>query len=257
MTKATKYMKILGRTTAMELIPIRTRVLHPPKDNLLEVLDTSLTDVRDGDVIIITSKVVAIHEGRCVPIEGTDKESLVKREAEYVYQSERQKKPLTITNDALISASGIDESNGEGYYILLPEDSYVSARVIRTHLMERHSVTRLGVIITDSHSLPFRYGAMSVSIGCWGFEPIESHIGRTDIFGRVMQYSKTNLPDSIAAAATLVSGECDEVQPIQIARGVPNLTWTDNDPRPSFIIPRDEDIYRDLYKDFRKGGATD
>ncbi len=214
----------------MELIPIRTRILHPPKDDLLEVLDTSLSDVGEGDVVIITSKVVAIHEGRFVPIEGTDKEALVKREAEYVYQSERQKKPLTITNDALISGAGIDESNGEGYYILLPKDSYISARAIRTHLIKPHGLTRLGVVITDSHSLPFRYGAMSVSIGCWGFLPIESHIGRTDIFGRVMKYSKTNIPDAIAAAATLVSGECDEVQPIQIARGVSNLVWSDDDP---------------------------
>ncbi len=236
----------------MELIPVRTRVLHPPKDNLLEVIDTSLTDVQEGDIVIITSKVVAIHEGRCVPIEGTDKEALVRREAEYLYQSEGQKKPLTITNDALISAAGIDESNGEGYFILLPEDSYASAERIRAHIMERHGITHIGVVITDSHSLPFRYGAMSVSIGCWGFEPIESHIGRTDIFGRVMQYSKTNIPDSIAAAATLVSGECDEVQPIQIARGIPNLIWSDADPRPSFIIPRDEDIYRNLYQDFKK-----
>jgi F420-0:gamma-glutamyl ligase len=235
----------------MELIAVKTRVLHPPKDDLFTALDASLTDIRDGDVVIITSKVVAIHEGRCVPIEGTDKTALVQSEADYLLEREG-KKPLTIKNNALISASGIDESNGEGYYILLPEDSYVSARVIRMHLVERHNLTRLGVVITDSHSLPFRYGAMSVSIGCWGFEPIESHIGRTDIFGRVMQYSKTNLPDSIAAAATLVSGECDEVQPVQIARDIPNLVWSDEDPRPSFIVPHNEDIYAELYKDFKK-----
>lgn len=235
----------------MELIPIKTRILHPPKDNLFEILDTSLTELRDGDVVCITSKVVAIHEGRCVPIEGTDKALLIEKEASHLYYGEGKKKPLTITNDALISSSGIDESNGEGYYILLPEDSYASARLIRSYLMKQYRVTNLGVIITDSHSLPFRYGAMSVSIGSWGFEPVESHIGRTDIFGRVMQYSKTNLPDAIAAAATLVSGECDEVQPIQIARGVPNLVWSDKDPRTSFIIPRSEDIYKDLYKDFK------
>jgi F420-0:gamma-glutamyl ligase len=236
----------------MEFIPIPTRVLHPPKDNLFEVIDTSLTDVRDGDVVIITSKVVAIHEGRCIPIENTDKEALVRTEADFLFYPTHHKKPLTITNNALISASGIDESNGEGYYILLPEDSYASAKKIRDHLIRRDGLSNLGVIITDSHSLPFRYGAMSVSIGCWGFRPIDSHIGRIDIFGRVMKYSKTNLPDAIAAGATLVSGECDEVQPIQIARGIPNLVWSDDDPRPQFIIPPEEDIYRDLYRDFKK-----
>jgi dihydrofolate synthase / folylpolyglutamate synthase len=234
----------------MELIPIKTRILHPPKDNLLEVLDTTLTDVREGDVLVITSKVVAIHEGRTVPIEGTDKKALVLHEADRIYQREGRSKPLTITNNALISASGIDESNGDGYYILLPRDSFASARMFREYLMKRHNLSKLGVIITDSHSLPFRYGAMSIAIGCWGFEPIESHIGRADIFGRVMQYSKTNISDAIAGATTLVSGECDEVQPIQIARGIPNLVFTNNDPRPAFFVPYDEDIYRDLYKDF-------
>jgi dihydrofolate synthase / folylpolyglutamate synthase len=236
----------------MELIPIKTRILHPPQDNLLEVLDASLLDVREGDVIVITSKVVAIHEGRCVPIDGTDKSALVNEEADYAYQPRGRSKPLTITNSALISASGIDESNGEGYYILLPKDSFDSARVLYAHLIKRHNRTKLGVVITDSHSLPFRYGAMSVAIGCWGFEPVESHIGRTDIFGRVMQYSKTNLPDAIAGATTLVTGECDEVQPITIVRGVPNLVWSENDPRTEFIVPNEEDIYRDLYKDFKK-----
>jgi F420-0:gamma-glutamyl ligase len=164
-------------------IPIRTRVLHPPKDDLYSVIDTSLGDVRDGDVVVVTSKIVAIHEGRCVPIDGTDKEKLVIEEADLLLRSPHHSKPLTITNHALISAAGIDESNGEGYYILLPKDSYRAAQLIRTHILKQHAITHLGVIITDSHSLLFRYGAMSVSIGCWGFKPVESHIGRTDILG--------------------------------------------------------------------------
>ncbi len=235
----------------MELIPIKTPTLHPPQDDLLKVLDESLTDPRNGDVVVITSKVVAIHEGRCVPILGTDKEALVRREADFVYHPHGRRKPHTLIHHALISSAGIDESNGEGYYILLPEDSFESARVLRAHLMERHKLTELGIVITDSHSLPFRYGAMSIAIGCWGFEPVESHIGRTDLFGRVMEYSKTNIPDSIAASATLVSGECDESQPIAIARGIPNLVWSEVDPRPTFFIPYQEDIYRDLYRDFK------
>lgn len=235
----------------MELIPIKTRILHPPQDNLFEVLDTHLTDVREEDIVLITSKVVAIHEGRCVPIVGTDKEALVRNEADTLYGRGNGKKPLTITHHALISSSGIDESNGEGYYILLPEDPWKSARELRAHLVERFSLTKLGVIITDSHSLPFRYGAMSVSIGCSGFLPVHSHVGRPDLFGRTMEYSKTNIADAIAAGATLVSGECDESQPIQIARGVPNLVWSDDDPQSSLIVPQHEDIYRDLYKDFK------
>jgi F420-0:gamma-glutamyl ligase len=236
----------------MELIPIKTRILHPPKDNLFEVLDTSLIDLHEGDVVCITSKVVAIHEGRCVLIEGTDKIALVEKEATHLYYPDGKKKPLTITHNALISAAGIDESNGEGYYILLPQDAFVSARLIHTYLVEHHKLNTLGVVITDSHSLPFRYGAMSVAVGCWGFAPIESHIGRPDLFGRTMEYSKTNIPDSIAAATTLVTGECDEAQPITIVRNIPNLIFTDVDPQPEFFVRPEDDIYRDLYKNFRK-----
>lgn len=236
----------------MELISLKTRTLRPPQDNLLNILDEILTDLREGDVVSITSKVVAIHEGRCVLINGTDKEALVTREADALYYPDQNRKPLTIVCQALISAAGIDESNGEGYYILLPQDAFKSAEEIHSHLRKRHEINDLGVIITDSHSLPFRYGAMSVAIGCWGFEPIESHIGRTDLFGRIIQYSKTNIPDSIAAATTLVTGECDESRPITIVRNVPNLVFTDTDPRPEFFVRPEDDIYRDLYRDFKE-----
>ncbi len=238
----------------MELIPVKTRILHPPKDNLLEILDEVLTSLRECDVVCITSKVVAIHEGRTSLIEATNKKALVEREADAFYYPDKKRKPLTITHHALISAAGIDESNGEGYYILLPQDAFASAQIIHTYLTKRYALTSLGVVITDSHSLPFRYGAMSVAIGCWGFAPIESHIGRPDLFGRTMQYSKTNVPDSIAAATTLVTGECDESQPITIVRNIPNLVFTDADPRPEFFVQPEDDIYRDLYKDFRLGG---
>jgi F420-0:gamma-glutamyl ligase len=237
--------------TTMELIPIKTRTLHPPKDDLYAILDGVLTDVREKDVIIVTSKVVAIHEGRCVPIEGTDKEALVSKEADSIYQPKGRAKPLTITNHALISAAGIDESNGEGFYILLPKDSFASACTLHEYISKRFELKEVGVVITDSHSLPFRYGAMSVAVGCFGFAPIESHIGRPDLFGRTMQYSKTNLADAIAAATTLVSGECDEAQPVAIARGIPNLVFTMEDPRNELFVPYKEDIYRDLYKDFK------
>lgn len=234
----------------MEVIPIQTRIFHPPQDSITDELNT--LSLREGDVVVITSKIVAIDEGRCVPMDGTDKETLVRSEADYIFHPEGRSKPLTLTNHTFISAAGIDESNGEGYYVLLPEDSFASAKRIYDTLRARHCLTHLGVVITDSHSLPFRYGAMSVAIGCWGFEPIESHIGRPDLFGREMNYSKTNIPDAIAAATTLVVGECDEAQPIAIVRGIPNLVFTDTDPQKDFFVPYEEDIYKDLFKGFKK-----
>ncbi len=236
----------------MQLIPIKTKILTPPKDDLFAVLDQSLTDIKEGDVILITSKIVAIHEGRCVHMDHGVKEDLVEREAEYLYQGNGSTKPLTIIHHALISAAGIDESNGLGYYILLPKDPTTSAQMIHTYLCDRFQVHNIGVIITDSHSVPFRYGATSISIGFWGFQPVESHVGRSDLFGRVMKYSSTNIVDSLAAASALVCGECDESQPIVIARGVSNLVCRDADMQEALYVPYELDIYKNLFKDFKK-----
>jgi dihydrofolate synthase / folylpolyglutamate synthase len=236
----------------MFLTPIKTRIFNPPKDDLYQILDEYLTDVRERDLVAVTSKVVAIHEGRCIPMDTIDKPTLIRREAEYLLDTEYRPHPLTVKYHALISSAGIDESNGDGYYVLLPTDPYRHAREIHRYLKNRFGLNSVGVIITDSHSLPFRYGAMSVSIGSWGFKPVESHIGKPDLFGRPMKYSSTNIVDSLSAACALVSGECDEAQPIVVLRDVPNIVYTEEDVRDELLIPREEDIYKVLYKDFKK-----
>lgn len=224
----------------------------PPKDDLFAVLDESLTDVQEEDIVVVTSKVVSIHRGRSVFIEGSDKSELVRREAKYIFSPIDRVHPLTIIHNALISSAGIDESNSAGYYTLLPENPFDDAKEIYEYLKKRFKRTSIGVIITDSHSLPFRYGAMSVSIGYWGFHPVERHIGRVDLFGRVLKFSSTNIVDSISAGCTLVTGECDESQPVVIVRNVPNVTFTELDTREKLLIPFEEDIYKSLFRDFQK-----
>ena len=236
----------------MQFIPIHTRVIQPPKDDLFQVLSESIHDIQNGDVVLITSKVVSIHEGRCVPIANIEKSNLIQTEAELLYHPDPVRRPLTVVHHALISSAGIDESNGDGYYTLLPEDSFASAEKIHTYLKDTFGLKEFGVIITDSHSVPFRYGALSIAIGCHGFEPIASHTGKEDLFGRVMVYSKTNLPDALAGGATLVSGECDEAYPIVIARDVPGIAFTERDVRDSFFVTYEEDIFAPLFTQFKK-----
>ena len=236
----------------MQYIPIHTRTLRPPKDNLFEVFSESIKELQNGDIVLITSKVVSIHEGRCVPIANTEKNNLIQGEAELLYHPDPVRRLLTVVHHALISSAGIDESNGDGYYTLLPEDSFASAEKIHTYLKDTFGLKEFGVIITDSHSVPFRYGALSIAIGCHGFEPIASHTGKEDLFGRVMVYSKTNLPDALAGGATLVSGECDEAYPIVIARGVPDIVFTERDIRDSFFVTYEEDIFAPLFTQFKK-----
>ena len=95
----------------MEYIPIKTRVMQPPQDDLYNVLDEYLTEVKEGDVVLVTSKVVAIHQGQCVPMEGTDKVELIKQEADYLIDAPYREYPLTLKYHTMLASAGIDASN--------------------------------------------------------------------------------------------------------------------------------------------------
>jgi F420-0:gamma-glutamyl ligase len=234
----------------MQYIPIKTRIMQPPKDDLFAVLDDSLTELKEGDIIAISSKVVAIHEGNCVPVEGIDKKELVAQEAELCIPRSYWSSPLTIKHSAFIGTAGIDESNADGHYILLPEAPFVSAKNIYTYLTERFDIKNIGVVITDSHSSPLRRGAMGVAIGWWGFKPSINHVGTPDLFGREFRIEVSNIADALAAGAGLVMGETDECQPVVIIRGTPSVTFIDTDTKDELFVRFEDDTFRVLYEGF-------
>lgn len=239
----------------MQFIPIKTRVLNPPKDDLYKVLDESIASLEEGDIILITSKVLSIHQGQCVlRTEAISKDELIMREAdEYI---PRNKCPagnviLTIKQNTLIPSSGIDESNANGYFILWPKNINESAKEIAEYIKSRHAVKNLAVIITDSHTLPLRYGVTGIAIGFWGLVPLRDYRGKKDIFGRVLAITQTNIVDSIAAASSVIMGEGNEQVPIVIVRGAPGIQFTNENKYQDFIIPESEDIYKPLLDVFR------
>lgn len=237
----------------MQYIPIKTRVMQPPKDDLFEVLDESPLEIQKGDLILITSKVVAIHQGRCVPAEDADKAELIKQEADYMIEMDAFDSPfppLTITNFTILGAAGIDASNADGHYVLLPKRPFDIAEDIWNHLKQICNHEEFGVIITDSRSQPMRYGATGVSLAWWGFHPIESHKAKTDLFGRPIRFSVTNIVDAVAAGSSAVSGETNESTPIVIARDVPNLQFVNRDTRHEVFKSEKEDLFYPLLKPF-------
>lgn len=237
----------------MQYIPIKTRIMQPPKDDMYTLLDEYLTDVREGDMVLITSKIVAIHQGQCIPISDTlEKRTLVEQEAEYFVEGHLKyaQSPLAIKYGALFFGAGIDESNSNGYYTLLPKKPFDVAQEIWEYLRRKHNITNLAVVITDSHSLPLRRGCLGISIGLWGFHPIDHHVGKPDLFGRIMRLSSTNIADAVSAGAAAVSGEADECTPIIIVRGVPNVRFTSADTRHEILMPPEDDIYYPLLKIF-------
>lgn len=234
----------------MQLIPVQTRRFELPQDDLFAVLDGALRDVQEGDVVLISSKVVAIGEGRTLEADTVDKAALVAAEADLLIPRSYWKSPLTITRSAFIGTSGIDESNADGYLVLLPEDAFKSAAAIHTYLQKRFSIQNVGVVVTDSHSQPLRRGASGVAVGFWGFEPVVDHIGKKDLFGREIKIEQSNLVDGLAAAATVVMGEVAECQPVVIARGVPDLTFTEEDRKDTLFVPLTDDTFRVLYEKY-------
>ncbi|NBC30588.1 MAG: hypothetical protein GVY29_11445, partial [Spirochaetes bacterium] len=111
----------------MEVLPVRTPILNPPQQDLAPALAAALPPLSERDVICISSKVVAIDEGRCVPVADAEKAQLVSAEAELVIPVSYKRVPLTVKHNAFIGAAGVDESNGDGHYILQPSDPFASA----------------------------------------------------------------------------------------------------------------------------------
>jgi dihydrofolate synthase / folylpolyglutamate synthase len=223
---------------------------HPiaASENLENILDTYITHLSEGSIVAVTSKIVALCEGRVCPIEWTDKAELIRSEADEVLDVPNPYGvTLTIKDDILAASAGIDESNACGQYVLWPADPYTSAQMICTYLRRRFQLHHVGVILTDSVTRPMRWGVTGISIAHSGFEALYDYRGKPDIFGRYLHFTQSNLADGLAAATVFVMGEGDECTPIAIVSDLPMMTFTDTDMSPEAIkkihISREEDIY--------------
>ena len=170
----------------MIVTPIKTHKVTSEDSDITVLLKKYLPSLKERSVIAITSKVVAICEGRVVKVDEVDKDELVKEEVEYFLPKEENKYHffLTIKNNIMIASGGIDESNGNGYYILWPKDSQESANTIREFLVKEYGISDVGVIITDSKTTPLRRGVTGVTLAHSGFAALNDYIGHPDIFGR-------------------------------------------------------------------------
>src|SRR3989344_7514834 len=200
----------------MRFIKIKTRAFLPPKDDIYDLLNR-IKKINDGDILVITSKILGIHQGRCIKIEpGVKKLDLIKQEAEYykLTKVKQQKFILTIRNHVLALSAGIDESNANGYYVLLPNNVNKLLKEIWLQLRKNFKIKKLGVIATDSHTFPMRRGTIGIAIGIYGFQPQPDYRGQKDIFGREFKFTQTDVVDALAISAVLVMGEGNERVPI-------------------------------------------
>jgi len=232
---------------------IRTRKFLPPKDDLWELLANNVPKLKEKMIVAVTSKVVSIGEGRCIPVDNVqDKDNLIKQEADkYLPRKYAPRKWVmhTVKNNLLIPTAGIDASNAADHYILWPKNPTRSAKKIWKFLRQKSGVKNLGIIITDSHSIPLRRGIVGFSLSHWGFTPLKDYRGKQDIFGRTLKVSQTNIADSIATSAVFIMGEGDEQTPIATIKNAPFIKFWARCPQAdksfsSFEVPMEEDLYK-------------
>ncbi|MDQ3305514.1 MAG: coenzyme F420-0:L-glutamate ligase [Actinomycetota bacterium] len=204
------------------------------------------TALADGDVVVVTQKVVSKAEGRVVDLDPGDLDArrrLVEAEAVRVL---RRRGELLITETAhgfVCANAGVDLSNvARGRAALLPVDADRSARRIRDGLRARIGV-EVGVVVSDTFGRPWRRGAVDVAIGCAGIAAVVDLRGSTDALGRPLEVTEVAVADELAAAAELVMGKASGI-PVAVIRGVDPVWLRESSVRAEVVRPHGEDLFR-------------
>ncbi|WP_456599945.1 coenzyme F420-0:L-glutamate ligase [Blastococcus sp. SYSU DS0616] len=194
-------------------------------DDLAAAIARAAPWLADGDVVVVTSKVVSKVEGRLVRLEpGTDREAARQRaiDAETVRVVARRG-PLKIVQTRqgwVVAAAGIDASNvSADSLVLLPEDADASARRLRARLRELAGV-EVAVVVSDTFGRTWREGLTDVAVGAAGIVALEDLRGALDAHGNRLETTRVAVVDELASAADLVKGKLAGV-PVAVVRGLP------------------------------------
>jgi coenzyme F420-0:L-glutamate ligase/coenzyme F420-1:gamma-L-glutamate ligase len=217
-----------------------------PGDDLAALLADA--DLRDGDVVVVTSKVVSKAEGRLVRVTGTEDEREAQRQAFVDAESVREvarRGPTRIVETRhgfVLASAGIDNSNVEnGVLALLPEDPDASARRLRDGIRAAYGVD-VAVVVSDTFGRPWRRGLTDVAIGLAGMAAIRDFVGQKDSYANQLSMTQVAEADEIAAAAELVMGKLAGV-PFAVVRGLTPLPDDGAGVR-SMLRPPEEDMFR-------------
>ncbi len=229
----------------MKIEAVKTRVFQE-NESLIAFISKYIKNLKENSILVVTSKIVALSEGRVVENKNeTQKNKLIRRESAFAMKTKIVW--LTIRSGMVMANAGIDDSNANGKLILLPKDSFKSAQKIRSYLRKKHKIKNLGIIIADSGLLPLRNGVIGMARGYVGFKGIKNYTNKKDIFGRKFKYTKTNIADSLATAATVCMGEGNEKQPLALITNAP-VVFTKKIERKEMLIKKSNDIFYPLLK---------
>lgn len=232
-------------------------------DLIADAAGAAEIDLRDGDVVVISQKIVSKAEGRLRRLsevepsprahalaEQLDRDprliELVLAEARHIVRAEPAALIVETHGGWICANAGIDASNvpGEDTVALLPADADASARRIRAELADATTGSRPAVIIADSFGRPWRLGQAEVAIGCAGVDPMDDWRGRQDVEGRELGATAIAVADQLAAAADLGRDKTSR-QPAVLVRGASRWWTVDDGPGAKALQrPADQDLFR-------------
>ncbi len=209
--------------------------------DLASLITTAAGDLRDGDILVVTSKIVSKAEGRVAEM---SRDEAISAETTRVVA---RRGPTTISQTRhgfVLAAAGVDASNtAPGTVVLLPVDPDESARRLRKGVQDMCGA-RVGVIVTDTMGRPWRNGQTDTAIGAAGVMPVRDYRGEADTFGNILEVTVAAIADEIAAAGDLVKGKALRM-PVAIVRGLASLVTSDDGPGARVLVrPADEDMFR-------------
>ncbi|MFF9524284.1 coenzyme F420-0:L-glutamate ligase [Streptomyces achromogenes] len=189
-------------------------------DDIAKLIASAEPGLADGDVVIVTSKIVSKAEGRLM--RADDREAAIDAETVRVVARRGTLRIVENRQGLVMAAAGVDASNTPaGTVLLLPEDPDASARAIRAGLREILGVN-VGVIVTDTFGRPWRSGLTDVAIGAAGVRVLDDLRGGTDAYGNPLSATIVATADELAAAGDLVKGKAAG-RPVAVVRGLPHV----------------------------------
>jgi coenzyme F420-0:L-glutamate ligase/coenzyme F420-1:gamma-L-glutamate ligase len=243
----------------IQVIPIHVKNDVQPADNLVELLlSSSKATFEDGDVLVISQKIISKHEGQVVNLQSVipselsvgiasayDKDpklvEVILSESERIVRMENGVIIVQTKHGFICANAGIDESNVEdGYATLLPKDSDNSAQQIRLKILQQTG-KKIAVIISDTFGRPFRMGQTDHAIGISGIDAILHYEGAPDTFGKILRVTATAVVDELCSAAELVMGKTKKC-PAAIIKNFEFKERTGN--IQNIIRSKEEDLFR-------------
>ncbi|HWY33549.1 MAG TPA: coenzyme F420-0:L-glutamate ligase, partial [Nitrosopumilaceae archaeon] len=221
---------------SLEIIPVKIDKEIEQNDDISELilLSTSKPEIKNGDILIVTQKIISKQEGRIVQLSAITPSLLATgigseygKNPQVVQKILDESKRIVRLNDGVIISetihgfvcanAGVDESNVKrGYVTLLPKDANASAQKLRESIMKKTG-KNVAVIVSDTFGRPFRMGQTNCAIGLAGISAIADYIGTKDSFGRVLHVTEIAIVDEVCSASELVMGKSLNI-PITIVR---------------------------------------